>query len=100
PRATAKVLGFLAIVALLLAATGIYGVIGYLAAQRTREIGVRLALGARRADIFGMVLRGGLARAAAGLVVGLPAAGAGRPVLKWFFFGSGPLGGGGFVLLG
>ncbi len=99
PRATAKVLGFLAIVALLLAATGIYGVIGYLAAQRTREIGVRLALGARRADIFGMVLRGGLARAAAGLVVGLPAAVAVTPVLKSILFGLEPHDGGTFVLV-
>lgn len=100
PRATAKVLGFLAIVALLLAATGIYGVIGYLAAQRSREIGVRLALGARRADIFGMVLRGGLARAGVGLLVGLPAAVAVTPLLKSILFGLEPHDGATFAAVG
>jgi putative ABC transport system permease protein len=100
PRATAQVLGFLAIVALLLAATGIYGVIGYLTTQRSREIGVRLALGACRADVFRMVLHGGLARAAAGLLVGLPAAVAITPLLKSLLFGLEPHDPGTFAAVG
>jgi ABC-type antimicrobial peptide transport system permease subunit len=47
-------MGFLAALALVLAAVGVSGVIGYMAVRRSREIGVRLALGAERASIFGM----------------------------------------------
>jgi putative ABC transport system permease protein len=57
--------------ALLLAATGIYAVTAYLATQRTRELGIRLALGARRAQILSLVMKQGMAPAAGGLAVGL-----------------------------
>ena len=83
--------GTLGIVGLLLAAIGIYGVTGYTVARRSREIGIRIALGARRADIMGMVLRQGLMLTATGSAIGLVlAAGIGQ-VLVVFLFGVPPI---------
>ena len=58
-------------VALLLAATGVYGVKAYVVARRTREIGIRMALGATPGRVVWMVVRDGLVASAAGIVVGL-----------------------------
>jgi putative ABC transport system permease protein len=66
------VLEIFAILALLLVSVGIYGVIASTVNQRTREIGIRLALGAHRRDILLMVLKNGMKLAAIGLLVGLP----------------------------
>lgn len=67
--------------AMLLAAVGLYGVIAYSVARRTREIGIRLALGARPASVVGLVMRQGLALALVGLTIGgLAAAGAARAI--------------------
>ncbi|MGA2048266.1 MAG: ABC transporter permease [Terracidiphilus sp.] len=72
-RMTAALLGIFALVALTLAAIGIYGVMSYSVAQRTREIGVRLAVGADRADILQLVLRHAGRITAVGVIVGMTA---------------------------
>lgn len=73
PRFTAWLLSALAAIALLLAVVGIYGAIAYSVAERTQEMGVRMALGAGRTDILRVVLRQGLLLALSGTAVGLAA---------------------------
>jgi len=60
--------------ALLLATVGLYGVTAYSVVQRTPEIGIRMALGAERGGVIGMVLRGAMIQAALGLAIGVPVA--------------------------
>jgi putative ABC transport system permease protein len=71
PRFRTALVGSFAVVALLLAAVGIYGVIAYSVSQRTHEIGVRMALGAGRGDILGMVMRESALLAAVGIAIGI-----------------------------
>jgi putative ABC transport system permease protein len=66
-------LGAFSLVALVLAAIGVYGVVSYIVSQRTREIGIRMALGARAAEVVGMVVRRSLSPIAAGILVGVTA---------------------------
>jgi putative ABC transport system permease protein len=80
-----------AALALLLAAIGVYGVMGHMVAQRRREIGVRLALGASPRHVVAMVLRGGFGLAAAGIAAGIAGALALSKVLAGFLFGVSPL---------
>jgi predicted permease len=78
-RAVASLAGLFGVVALLLAAVGLYGVTAYSVAQRTNEIGIRMALGADRRSVIDLVLRGAFKRVLIGLALGLPLAiGAGR----------------------
>jgi hypothetical protein len=74
PRAVASLAGLFGIVALVLAAIGLYGVTAYSVAQRTNEIGIRMALGAARRNVLGMVLQGAFRRVVVGLALGLPLA--------------------------
>ena len=73
-RAVASLAGLFGIVALVLAAIGLYGVTAYTVAQRTNEIGIRMALGAASGNVVGMVLRGAFSRVLVGLALGLPLA--------------------------
>jgi putative ABC transport system permease protein len=76
--ATSRLTGFLmavfAAIALTLAAVGIYGVLSYLVARRTQEIGIRLAIGAHRGQVMSMILKQGMSLAGAGIIVGVVAA--------------------------
>lgn len=83
-------LAIAAIVALLLALVGVYGVVSYIAAARTYEVGIRMALGAQSRDVRALFLRHGLALTLAGLVLGTGAAALLTPIMSALLYGVAP----------
>ena len=92
-RVAATVTGMLGGVGLLLAAVGLYGLIAFSVGRRAREIGVRVALGAQRSQVLGMVLGEGMRLAGTGVVVGVLMAAAATRLIAGFLFNVSPLDG-------
>ena len=90
-RFVMRLLAGFALVAVLLAAIGLYGVVSYGVAQRTREVGVRVALGAQRRDVLRLVLSSGLSLVGVGIAIGLVAAVAATRFLGALVFGVSPM---------
>lgn len=88
-RVTSTILAVFASIALLLAALGIYGVVSYTATQRTREMGIRAALGASAWNLRALILRGGMQLTLIGLVIGLPGTGLATSVMSSMLYGVG-----------
>jgi putative ABC transport system permease protein len=86
-----------ALLSLILAAVGLFGVLSYIVAQRTTEIGVRLALGAQRGQVLRLMLAHGLRPAAAGLALGMAGGVAAAQVIRHLLYGVQPLDGSVFV---
>jgi ABC-type antimicrobial peptide transport system permease subunit len=85
------VTGALGLIGLLMATVGLYGVISYSVNRRIREIGIRVALGARHSDVLGMVVREGMRLAVTGVAIGLVLAVAATRLMAAFLFSVSPL---------
>jgi putative ABC transport system permease protein len=86
-RFQTEVIGVFAVIALMLAALGLYGLMSYLVAQRTKEIGIRVALGAQRCDVLKLIIGQGMTIALTGLTLGLMAALAVTRLIRSLLFG-------------
>jgi predicted permease len=89
-RVTAMLSGFFAVLALLLASIGLYGLMSYTVTRRTREIGIRVAVGAQRQNVLWLVLRETLALALLGIAIGIPTALAATRLVATMLFGLSP----------
>jgi putative ABC transport system permease protein len=87
PKLTVGLMTGFAVLALVLAAIGVYGVMSYAVARRTQEVGIRMALGARRAQVLGMVLREGMRTTIVAVIIGLAAAAGATRLLASQLFG-------------
>ena len=91
PRFTTWLLGIFALLALTLASIGVFGVVSYSVSQRTHEIGVRMALGARRTDVMRLIMRSALGVALVGIIVGVGAAFGLTRLMRTLVYGIGTL---------
>ncbi len=89
-RVAGSILGVTGLVSLLLAAIGVYGVVAYAFQQRTHEIGIRVALGAERRDVIGLVLGHGMKLTVIGMSIGLVASFGATRLLASFLYGVSP----------
>ena len=89
-RLLARLAVFFGLLAALLVAMGLYGTLAYMVSRRTVEVGIRMALGARRGQVLWMVLRGSLMVSVVGVLLGLPLAMAGARFLESMLFGVKP----------
>jgi predicted permease len=90
-RLNFTLMGIFSTLALVLASAGIYGVMSYLVSQRTREFGVRMALGARNEDVFSLVLRESMVITAVGIAIGIAASFGASRILSSYIPGVGPV---------
>lgn len=90
-RAAATLLGIFSLLGLALAAIGLYGVVAYAVSQRTRELGIRVALGAESGDIYRIILRHGMSLVAGGLIIGLGLSMLLGRLVRGFLFGVSPV---------
>ena len=90
-RVAAMVTAALGVIGLIMASVGLYGIISYSVSRRSREIGIRVALGAKQSDVLGMVVREGMRLAAMGVAIGLVLAAAATRLMASFLFNVSPL---------